>query len=109
MLALISRIISSGAPRSDVNMLNDKANTAEFKPLLKQGLNAYFTAQKGAVYQCDFQEADLQDEVFGEYNVNNLPLPLSKPFLTDNGVGFAYLPYEISWYANGRISSRGSL
>lgn len=86
------------------NILNDKANTAEFKPLLKQGLNAYFTAQKGAVYQCDFQEADLKDEVFGEYNVNNLPLPLSKPFLTDNGVGFAYLPYEISWYANGRIS-----
>ena len=41
------------------NILNDKANTAEFKPLLKQGLNAYFTAQKGAVYQCDFQEADL--------------------------------------------------
>lgn len=86
------------------NILNDKANTAEFKPLLKQGLNAYFTAQKGAVYQCDFQEADLQNEVFGEYNVNNLPLPQSKPFLTDNGVGFAYLPYEISWYANGRIS-----
>lgn len=86
------------------NILNDKVNTAEFKPLLKQGLNAYFTAQKGAVYQCDFQEADLQNEVFGEYNVNNLPLPQSKPFLTDNGVGFAYLPYEISWYANGRIS-----
>ena len=86
------------------NILNNKVNTAEFKPLLKQGLNAYFTAQKGAVYQCDFQEADLQNEVFGEYNVNNLPLPQSKPFLTDNGVGFAYLPYEISWYANGRIS-----
>ena len=86
------------------NIFNDKVNTAEFKPLLKQGLNAYFTTQKGAVYQCDFQEADLQNEVFGEYNVNNLPLPQSKPFLTDNGVGFAYLPYEISWYANGRIS-----
>lgn len=86
------------------SLLNDKVNTAEFKQLLKQGLNAYFTAQKGAVYQCDFQEDDLQDEVFGEYDINNLPLPQSKPFLTDNGVGFAYMPYEISWYANGRIS-----
>ena len=86
------------------SLLNDKVNTAEFKQLLKQGLSAYFTAQKGAVYQCDFQEDDLQDEVLGEYDVNNLPLPQSKPFLTDNGVGFAYMPYEISWYANGRIS-----
>ena len=38
------------------------------------------------------------------YKIDDLPLPQEKPFLTKNGVGFVYMPYEISWYANGRIA-----
>ncbi len=84
-------------------ILNDKVNSAAFKKLLRQGVSAYFTAVKGAFYQCDFQAKDLQNELFENYKADDLPLPQEKPFLTENGVGFVYMPYEISWYANGRI------
>ena len=36
--------------------------------------------------------------------VDNLPLPEAEPFLLNDGVGFVYGAYEISYYANGNIS-----
>lgn len=93
---------SDGKQLKDI--LNDNINSPEFKNLLKQGVEAYFTQIKGAVDKCDFQPITLQNEVFEDFAVNDLPLPAQKPFLTDKGVGFAYMPYEISWYANGRIA-----
>lgn len=93
---------SDGKQLKDI--LNDNVNTPEFKNLLKQGVVAYFTQIKGAVDKCDFQPITLQNELFEDFSENDLPLPAQNPFLTDKGVGFAYMPYEISWYANGRIA-----
>lgn len=85
-------------------LLNEKVNSVAFKKLLEQGVKTYFTVQKGAFYQCDFQSDKSQSEIFENYKIDDLPLPQEKPFLTKNGVGFVYMPYEISWYANGRIA-----
>ena len=35
------------------------------------------------------------------YNIDNLPKPLSDPWITGEGVVFLYTPYEISYYAAG--------
>lgn len=86
------------------NILNDNVNSYNFKQLLKQGVTTYFTTLKGAVYQCEFQPQKLSEEVFADYDVNNLPLPVTKPFLTDSGVGFAYMQYELASYADGMIA-----
>ena len=63
--------------------------SADFKKLLAQGIKAYFSS------------FDEDTTIFSEYNINNMPLPESKPFLTDNGVGFIYSQYEIAPYASG--------
>lgn len=86
------------------NILNSKVNSVKFKNLLKQGVVAYFTQLKGAVDKCEFQPMAVQNELFEDFSANDLPLPEQKPFLTDKGVGFVYMPYEISWYSNGRIA-----
>lgn len=86
------------------HILNERVSSNEFKQLLKQGVISYYKALKGAYYQCEFQPEKLQDAVFGEVDVNNLPLPASKPFLTDSGVGFAYQQYEIASYADGMVA-----
>ncbi len=93
----------NGEPLNDV-ILNKRTATQEFKQLLKQGVSAYFSTQRAAVYKCEFQPEKLQDAVFGEFDANNLPLPASKPFLTASGVGFAYQQYEIASYADGMIA-----
>lgn len=93
----------NGEPLNDV-ILNKHAASQEFKQLLKQGVSAYFSMQRAAVYKCEFQPEKLQDAVFGEFDANNLPLPASKPFLTAKGVGFAYQQYEIASYADGMIA-----
>ncbi len=86
------------------SILNGNVNSYNFKQLLKQGVTAYFTTLKGAVYQCEFQPQKLPEAVFADFDVNNLPLPAAKPFLTDSGVGFAYMQYEIASYADGMIA-----
>ncbi|MBO7556415.1 MAG: DUF4163 domain-containing protein [Alphaproteobacteria bacterium] len=63
---------------------------ADFKQLLAQGLKAYFSSFGENV------------EIFGEFNLNNLPLPQSEPFLTEQGVGFCYAQYEIAPYSSGQ-------
>ena len=93
----------NGEPLNEV-ILNGNASSQEFKQLLKQGISAYFSTQRAAVYQCEFQPEKLQDAVFGEVDVNNLPLPGAKPFLTNSGVGFAYQQYEIASYADGMVA-----
>lgn len=86
------------------HILNERVSSNEFKQLLKQGVISYYKALKGAYYQCEFQPETLQSEIFEEVDINNLPIPQSKPFLTEDGVGFVYMPYEIACYADGQIS-----
>ena len=62
----------------------------EFKQLLSQGVKAYFAS---------FGE---NAGHFTDFDINNLPLPENKPFLTDEGVGFIYSQYEIAPYASGQ-------
>lgn len=38
------------------------------------------------------------------YNINNLPLPETDPWITKDGVFFSYAPYEIASYAAGAPS-----
>ena len=63
---------------------------ADFKQLLAQGVKTYFASFGESV------------EIFGEFDINNLPLPANEPFLTEQGVGFCYAQYEIAPYSSGQ-------
>ncbi len=86
------------------HILNERVKSPEFKQLLKQGAEAYFTTLKGAYYQCKFQPETLQSQLFEDFDADSLPLPQAKPFLSDKGVGFVYMPYEIASYSEGQIA-----
>ena len=82
-------------------ILNQDVQKPEFKSLLKQGVFASLSTNKNHV---NLSLDNLQDELLDVVKVDNLPLPEAEPFLLNDGVGFVYGAYEISYYANGNIS-----
>ena len=71
-----------------------------FLRLMKEGLKKYFTPK-----DCPqlIDDEDLSEELvsFGG-SVDELPLPDTEPYMTEEGVTFIYQPYEISYYAAGK-------
>ena len=78
----------SDGKRINSNILRSEL-PADFKKILAQGIEAYFST------------FDEDSAIFAEYDINNMPLPENKPFLTNDGVGFIYSQYEIAPYASG--------
>ena len=65
---------------------------------IKAGLKKYF----GVVTDDELMDnLQLNNEL---YNINNLPLPETDPWITKDGVFFSYAPYEIASYAAGAPS-----
>lgn len=94
-------IVKENRKQINDKILNPNIDT-QFKQLIKQGLIAYFTSYLPQYGGREFAAQKLADEILIEADINNLPLPKSLPFLTENGVGFMYGQYEISSYANGQ-------
>lgn len=63
--------------------------------LVKQGLKEYFGVSS---------DADLQNTLMmlDSYSVNNLPMPVTDPWVEADGVHFVYQAYEIASYADGQ-------
>ncbi|MBQ1800320.1 MAG: DUF3298 domain-containing protein, partial [Prevotella sp.] len=52
----------------------------------------------------DITDEQLKDMLLIDEDVNHIPLPAWAPYLTYQGVAFAYQQYEIAPYAAGIIS-----
>ena len=65
---------------------------------IKAGLKKYFGVGTEDELMDNLQ---LNNEL---YNINNLPLPETDPWITKDGVFFSYAPYEIASYAAGAPS-----
>ena len=71
-----------------------------FRQLMKEGVCDYFGQfEKGKI-----SDERLKDMLLIDGDVNHLPLPEWAPYLTVDGVVFAYQQYEIAPYAAGIIS-----
>lgn len=73
-----------------------------FKQLLKEGLEEYFVTYSENVYSLDDKDNILKFFLFEETDADNLPLPNNQPYLTEKGVGFLYVHYEIAPYSSGK-------
>ena len=71
-----------------------------FLRLMKEGLKKYFTS-KDSPQLIDDDELSEELVSFGG-SVDELPLPDTEPYMTEEGVTFIYQPYEISYYAAGK-------
>lgn len=69
-----------------------------FHTLLKDGLKDYFKELTSGKNMSDDQ---LKDLLMTEASVDWLPLPVTPPYLTKDGVTFVYQNYEIAPYAAG--------
>ena len=71
-----------------------------FKRLIKEGLKKYFIGEEE---KKDMSDEDLLEELVSyDGSADELPLPDSEPYMTENGITFIYQPYEISYYAAGK-------
>lgn len=71
-----------------------------FKQLIKEGLRKFFSKEDD---EKGMSDEDLKDELVAfNGSIDELPLPNSEPYMTEEGVTFIYQPYEISYYAAGR-------
>ena len=71
-----------------------------FKRLIKEGLRKFFS-QEGD--EKGMSDEDLKNELIAfNGSIDELPLPDTEPYMTEQGVTFIYQPYEISYYAAGR-------
>ena len=81
------------------NMIKGKESNG-FRQLMKEGVRDYFSQfEKGKI-----TDTRLKDMLLIEEDVNHLPLPAWAPYLSANGLVFAYQQYEIAPYAAGIIS-----
>lgn len=71
-----------------------------FKRLIKEGLKMFFGGEKDGKTMSD--EDLLNELVSYSGSADELPLPDSEPYMTEEGVTFIYQPYEISYYAAGK-------
>lgn len=69
-----------------------------FHALIKEGLMDYFNQQGTEHITTD---AQLKEMLMTDNDVNYLPLPVTAPYLTEQGVTFIYQSYEIACYAAG--------
>lgn len=71
-----------------------------FKRLIKEGLRKFFSKEGDGQGMSD---EDLKEELVSfDGSIDELPLPDTEPYMTEQGVTFVYQPYEISYYAAGR-------
>lgn len=71
----------------------------EFKQIVKEGLKSYIEENSGEKIKSD----DELHEYFPEVeNINNIPLPKSKPYFSKKGLVVHYGQYEIASYAIGQ-------
>ena len=71
-------------------------DSAAFQKLIRDGLRKYFNPEDH-----ELTDEELGEELIAVEDVNNIPLPHSEPYITEEGVCFVYQPYEISYYAAG--------
>lgn len=81
------------------DMLKDTKSNG-FRQLMKEGVRDHFKMFE----KQDITDEQLKDLLLIDENVNHIPLPAWAPYLTDEGVAFAYQQYEIAPYAAGIIS-----
>ena len=81
------------------DMMKD-LDTPAFKRLIKEGLRRFFSNEGD---EQGMSDEDLKEELVSfDGSIDELPLPDSEPYMTEQGVTFIYQPYEISYYAAGR-------
>ncbi len=90
------------------NML-DMSKKEQLAALLKQGLKEYFSLQAGTPISTDEELEDMlilfdNPETPEDELAYGIPLPVTEPWLTRNGMLFQYQEYEISAYALGKPS-----
>ena len=81
------------------NMLKDTKSNG-FRQLMKEGVRDHFKMFE----KQDITDEQLKDMLLIDEDVNHIPLPAWAPYLTYQGVAFAYQQYEIAPYAAGIIS-----
>lgn len=69
--------------------------TQQLRELVKKGLMTYFKVKT---------DNELQGMLLDQNNMNYLPLPVTQPYMTKDGVKFIYQSYEIAPYAAGQPS-----
>jgi hypothetical protein len=79
-------------------LLND-TNSPKLYALIKDGVKQYFK-ENGQEME---SEEDLKDFMLID-DINRIPLPGNTPYLTETGVVFCYMLYEIAPYAAGMIT-----
>lgn len=62
------------------------------KSIIKEGLKKHFDVKT---------DGELKEMLFNVDDINNIPLPASAPFFTENGLTLIYGQYEIAPYAAG--------
>ena len=72
-------------------------DSEEFVDLLCEGLSKYFSPKDGEL----IDDEALNEELISVEGLENIPLPVAHPYITDKGVHIIYQPYEVSYYAAG--------
>lgn len=67
----------------------------EMQAFIKKGLKEYFEITS---------DSELKEYLIDVNNLNEIPLPSTDPWITEKGVNFSYMPYEIASYAAGQPS-----
>ena len=87
----------TGKPFSYDMMKN--LDTSAFKLLIKEGLRTFFSKEGD---EQGISDEDLLNELVSySGSIDDLPLPDSEPYMTEQGIIFIYQPYEISYFAAG--------
>ena len=70
-------------------------HSQEMQAFIKKGLKEYFEITS---------DSELKEYLIDVNNLNEIPLPSADPWITEKGVNFSYMPYEIASYAAGQPS-----
>lgn len=82
--------------------LLENTDSPELAQLIKEGIKSFFAGgQDKTMTDEEVLEYLFADEVEA---LDNLPLPLNAPYLSDTGVVFLYTQYEIAPYSSGIIT-----
>lgn len=79
------------------NMLKDTADV-KFHQLIIEGVRSYFADNENNKV---FTDEELKDMLIIDGDVAHLPMPVTPPYLMEDGVSFVYQQYEIAPYAAG--------
>ena len=82
--------------------LLENTDSPELAQLIKEGIKSFFAGSPDKT----ISDEEVLEYLFAEDvdDLDNIPLPLNAPYLSDTGVVFLYTQYEIAPYSSGIIT-----